>query len=260
MSVFSTIGLAAFLSALTACASMRSEDDAEKESLTLQDPVRNRPIPIRLYMPTTDHNCTASTRCPVAIISSGYGIRHTDYSFIASTLNRLGYLVVAVQHELRSDPPLATTGNLFDARTPNWIRGAESVKFVHRFLKQKMPDFRWDHPLLVGHSNGGDISAWVVKESPSFAGALITLDNRRVPLPRGGETRFLSVRSSDFPADAGVLPSKMELSNAGSCVLPMADAHHNDMSDGGPTDLKRSISAVIEAFVDKGLCSMSATE
>ena len=73
-------------------------------------------------------------------------------------------------------------------------------------LSRTYTGFDWSHLTLVGHSNGGDISALAVHEWPSLATTLVTLDNRRYPLPRD-QIRVLSIRGSDFDADAGVLPT-----------------------------------------------------
>jgi len=193
-------------------------------------------------------------RCPVALISAGYGVDHTHYGFIARTLSELGYLVVAVQHELPSDAPLAKTGDLFKARAPVWQRGAENLRFTRNSLQQRYPEYDWTNLTLIGHSNGGDISAWLLQESPEFATTLITLDHRRVPLPRTQLLRVLSIRAADFAADANVLPSTAEQKALGMCIRTIANAKHNDMQDSGTEELKASILARIKAFVSDKEC------
>lgn len=243
-----------FFAALAGCVSTQTADGPRQSSIALFDAARQRPIPVELYLPARTPRCTSAHPCPVAIISAGYGISNKSYAFISSALNELGYLAVAVQHELPSDPPLATGGNLFAGRTPNWQRGAENLRFVRNSMRRSHPGFDWEHPVLIGHSNGGDISAWLLRESPMFAGSVVTLDNRRVPLPRGSSPRVLSIRASDFQADAGVLPTDEELKSSGSCVVTVNDARHNDMHDGGPADLKSTISGYIVNFLDGGTC------
>lgn len=108
-----------FFAALAGCASIQDPDAARQSSLTLLDDTRQREIPIELYFPPQTHRCTSAQPCPVAFISSGYGVDHTEYSFIAATVNELGYLAVGIQHELPADPPLATEGDLFALRAPN---------------------------------------------------------------------------------------------------------------------------------------------
>lgn len=246
----------AFFAALTGGVSAQVPESPRQSSLTLFDAARRRPIPVELYLPTRADHCTPSHPCPAAIISAGYGISNKNYAFISSALSELGYLVVAVQHELPSDPSLATSGDLFAGRTPNWQRGADNLRFVRDSMRRSHPDFDWEDPVLIGHSNGGDISAWLVQESPMFAGSVVTLDNRRVPLPRGSgySSRVLSIRASDFQADAGVLPTDKELESSGSCVVKIDGARHNDMQDGGPADLKNTIARYVVTFLDGGTC------
>lgn len=245
-----TVSLVACLF-LGSCASVRSPADPPHSSAVLFDAARQRPVPVQLHMPSDASRCTPVRRCPVAVISSGYGISSSSYSFISSALTGLGYLAVAVQHELPSDPPLATHGDLFAGRTPAWQRGAENLRFVLDAMRRSHPGFDWERPVLIGHSNGGDISAWLVHESPLFAGTLVTLDSRRVPLPRGASApRVLSIRASDFPADAGVLPSAEELEISGGCVVEIAGARHNEMHDGGPGWLKAAIVDGIVRFLE----------
>lgn len=246
--------------ALSGCASTQAQDSERQSSLVLFDAERQRPIPIELYFPARSHRCTSEHPCPVAIISAGYGISNKSYSFIASALGDLGYLAVAVQHELPSDPPLATQGDLFAGRTPNWQRGAKNIRFARNSMRRSHPSFDWEHPVLIGHSNGGDISAWLVRESPTFAGSLVTLDNRRVPLPRSPSPRVLSIRASDFQADAGVLPTGEELNSTSPCVLKINGARHNDMQDDGPADLKRTIARYLVGFLNGGTCKAMAPE
>ena len=244
------------ISALEGCAAAHSSRQAASHSSQrLFDPARQRPIVVEVYLPEAAATCTKTHRCPTALLSAGYGIDHGHYSFAASALTELGYLVVSVQQELPSDPPLPTEGDLFAARTPNWQRGAANLRFVVQALRDTHPEFDWERPMLIGHSNGGDISAWLVRESPDFAGALVTLDSRRVPLPRTGVPRVLSIRAEDFPADDGVLPSLDERRTSGACIVTLAGAHHDEMHDGGPAALRQRIARSIRRFLSPGECS-----
>jgi|GEM_PF-468015 len=240
--------------ALSGCISAQITDSPRQSSLSIFDAARQREIPVELYFPDHATRCTSAHPCPVALISAGYGISNKRYAFISSALRERGYLAVAVQHELPSDPPLATDGDLYTGRMPNWQRGAENLRFVRQFMRRSHPGFNWAQPILIGHSNGGDISAWLVHESPVFAGSLVTLDNRRVPLPRRSSPRVLSIRASDFQADAGVLPTDAERKSSGSCVVTIKNARHNDMQDGGPIDLKNTIAGYVVAFINGGTC------
>lgn len=220
------------------------------------DENRDRTIPIEITTPSDDFDCSVDSKCAVAFISAGYGIPHTKYKFLAKTFSKLGYLVIAIGHELPGDPSLSVSGDLFQTRSENWIRGAETLKVVRNELRTRHVDYDFDNIVLAGHSNGGDISAWLLRESPSFVSHIITLDHRRVPFPRTKNVKVLTVRASDFKADNDVLPTSTEQTEFGSCVVRIANSRHNDMSDFGPSLLKSKIQKVVKDWLSDRSCNL----
>lgn len=221
------------------------------EPLVLTDPARQRRVPIALYRPEAGR-CDPPGRCRVVLLSPGYGLAHTDYGFLANGLAAAGYLVVAIRHDLPSDPPLARTGDLMANRMPIWQRGAETLRFVLRTLPARYPQYDWTGPVLLGHSNGGDLSALALHDTPSLASILVTLDNRRYPLPRDPALRVLSVRGADFEADPGVLPAAGEATSM--CIGEIPESRHDDMNDRGPDWLKAEIARRVLDFLREGKC------
>ena len=219
------------------------------------DKTRDRKIPIEISYPTQKSQCTNSNKCPVSFISAGYGVSHSKYVFLVQLLNELGYMAVSIAHELPQDPPLSSNGNLYESRSENWIRGAKTLDFLQKQLANQHPNYDFDSLVLVGHSNGGDISAWLANEGKSYVKTVITLDNRRVPLPRNGNIRVLSIRGCDFPADSGVLPTSKEEVTHSMCIVKIPNSRHNDMSDYGPEWLKTEITRIIDFFLSGGVCA-----
>ncbi|MBE1300484.1 MAG: alpha/beta hydrolase [Alteromonadaceae bacterium] len=215
---------------------------------TVFDPSRDRHIPIKIYKPSLTDNCSR-TPCPVTFLNAGYRMQHTDYSFIANALNKKDYLVIAVAHELPEDPPLSRTGNLLDTRMENWQRGAQTLIFLRNYFAKQMPNYDFNDVTLVGHSNGGDISALLADTEYSWIKHLITLDHRRYPLPRSHNLKSLSLRATDYPADPGVLLTRSERKSLGSCSITIEDAKHNDMSDYGEDWLKKRIVKELLGFL-----------
>lgn len=254
MSLFNTVVCVCWLIllALPTTAFSKSVDDDPVKLISdkLLDVKRQRQIPVAHYQPENDEQCTETHRCPVALISPGYGGSHTAYSFLAEALVEQGYLVVAVQNQLPTDPPLPTTGNLRTERLPNWRKGARNLLFVRDYLSAQHANFDWDNLLLVGHSNGGDISALFADKKPELVSGLITLDHRRYPLPRDSSIRVLSIRASDFLADPGVLPSNEEIELYPIQIIEIKQARHIDMHDGGPPGLKATILESISYFLN----------
>ena len=224
------------------------------------DSSRERHIPIEMSYPIQAEVCKAESPCPVAFISAGYGVSHSNYQFITSLFKQKGYMVVAIGHELPNDPPLSVSGNLYETRSENWSRGALTLDFIRNNLKSRFKNYDFDNLTLVGHSNGGDISAWLANEGKDYIQDIITLDHRRVPLPRRGDVKVLSIRASDFPADKGVLPTASEQQNFGSCVVTIPKARHNDMEDAGPEWLKTKINVLIAGFLEENSCALLASK
>ena len=229
---------------------LAAEPAVQEEDLTLRDPARSRDVPVRLYKPSAE-DCCAEGLSPVALLSHGYGVGHREYSFLAKALAARGFLVVAVQHDLPGDAPIPREGNVQEVRSPWWKRGSENLLFVRAQLRERFPVFDWEHPVLLGHSNGGDISMWFTRDHPSVPAAVITLDHRRMPVPRVARPPMLLLRGSDFPADPGVLPSAEEQKALGIEVAPLAGARHDDMLDAGPEPLKRTIAERTVEFLAK---------
>jgi len=211
----------------------------ETQQLELLDPARNRRIPVLIY------GAAARPR-PLAVISHGYGGRNSAYSFLAHDLVRRGYLVASVQHELPGDAEIATGGdNLAARRRPNWQAGVDNIRHAAAELRRR--GLATSAPLvLVGHSNGGDMAMLMAELHPREVAAAFSLDNRRQPLPRTASPRICSVRSSDQPADPGVLPTPEEQSRH-TIRIAAAPVIHNDMWDGATPEQKAAMLALLDA-------------
>jgi hypothetical protein len=164
-------------------------------------------------------------------------------------------MVVAIRHELPEDPALSVEGNLFESRSENWIRGARTLSFLKDELESRYPNYAFNDLLLVGHSNGGDISAWLGNEEKPYVKSIITLDHRRVPVPRTKEISILSIRGSDFSADDGVLPTVQESTDYDICIIKISESKHNDMSDDGPDWLKEKIAELVKNYISGVGCN-----
>ncbi|GAB4050802.1 alpha/beta fold hydrolase [Spirosoma litoris] len=215
------------------------------DSLKLFDTLRSRLIPVFLYMPRT-----VNAPLKLAVLSHGYEGSNKAYSFIAQNLVAHGYLVASIQHELPTDEPLPMTGRPYEVRMPNWQRGSENIHFVIEALQKQRPDLDAKHVLLIGHSNGGDMTVLFAQQHPTLVSQVISLDNRRMPLPRVRSPRILSIRSSDQVADQGVLPTEEEQRALGIQIVQLPATLHNDMWDGATQRQKQEINRIISAFID----------
>jgi pimeloyl-ACP methyl ester carboxylesterase len=211
-------------------------------------PVAVAAVPVDIHVPANIQACTNATPCPVAFLSPGYGLSGSDYSFVTNYLNGMGYLVVALQDsaggvELDRNAPVSKQVQAM-ARV-----ASQSISTVIDETAVRYPQFDWHHLLLVGHSLGGDSSAQFAADNPNRISSLISLDSRRVALPRSAGIHVLTMRASDTTADPGVLPNEEERSRYGTCVVRIEGSRHNDMQDAGSEQLKARITSAIDTFL-----------
>jgi hypothetical protein len=240
-----------FLGALLALLSFSSF----AEHLDIFDQSRNRNIPISVTYPTNESACQSNQPCKVAFISAGYRVPYEKYAFLTDRLIELNYLVIAIDHELPSDPPLSRTGDLYETRIENWQRGAKTIGFVHDYLAKRLLDYDFNHLTLIGHSNGGDISTWLTKENSSYVKQLITLDHKRVTLPKNNKIKVLSVRATEYPTKKGVLLTDSEQRQFGVCIIEIPNSKHMDLTDYGTEPVKHKVQKIVNGFLINQTCS-----
>lgn len=176
------------------------------------DQSRNRRIPIAIYQSIINKT---TNRTPI-IFSHGYGGNKggayvEDYTYLLEKLAENGYFVISIQHELKTDELLAMKEPLKLTRMPNWKRGAENIGFVLNKIKEEFPDLNYKKLAIIGHSNGGDLSVLFAHQNPELVDKLISMDNRRMNLPRDSQPNVYTLRPKDYPADEGVLPTDEEI-------------------------------------------------
>jgi hypothetical protein len=225
------------------------------ETLTFNDPARdNRPVAVDIAV-RRDKEMQANAgmiTLPVAILNHGNTVKFTEYSFLANAFAARGYIVISIQHDLPTDPPMVTkVGELYVGRQPQYLRGVANIKFAVEEMKTVQPNADYDHLTMVGHSAGADISMYFAKLHPDQIKKVVTLDNLRVPFVTNGRFKILSFRSKDpvFKTDPGVIPPKEVREKSGIEVI-QTSFQHNDMRDTGPDEAKASISGMLDKFLE----------
>jgi predicted peptidase len=225
--------------------------ETKLDSLNLFDSLRNRSIPVALYLPKTEKKFKKQK---VVIFNHGYGGNeggaNKAYSYLTNFAASHGYFVASIQHELATDSLLAMTGNYKITRRPNWERGAENILFVINELKRIYPKLDYKHLILIGHSNGGDMTMLFAHKFPKLVDKVISLDNRRMDLPRIKKPKIYSLRSDDDPADEGVLPTIEEQIKYGINIIHLKNIKHGDMSDYGNENQHKEINKYILTFLN----------
>lgn len=221
-----------------ACIGFSNAYALESKTLDMFDKDRGRNVPVVIYQ---EENINKR----VVIISHGYGAKNTEYSFIANALASRGYFVATIQHDLETDKPLPTTGNLFDRRKPFWERGVQNISFVIGELQKIEPQLDLSKVILIGHSNGGDMSMMFATLHPEMVSKIISLDSRRYPFPRNKGLDILRFGAIDDEPDEGVVPE------SGVQVIYVKGAQHIDLSDRGSPEIKDEIQKSIIKFLDR---------
>jgi predicted peptidase len=215
----------------------------------MYDQSRKREIPIAIYKPKTN----VTKKHQVVIFSHGYGQNkggdYLAYSYLTEFLASKGYFVVSIQHELATDSLLPLTGIPQIVRRPFWERGADNILFVINELKKTNPDLDYKHVTLIGHSNGGDMTALFPQKYPKIVAKIITLDNRRMTFPKTKKVRVYSLRSSDQPADEGVLPTEKEVKKYKMKIIKLANTIHNEMDNDANEEQRKEIQKYILNFI-----------
>lgn len=221
------------------------------DTLRLVDASRNRIVPVAIWKPA---GCGRTPDNGMIVLSHGYGQNRPDsylsYTYLTCFLAERGYLVVSVQHELPADSLIPQTGIPAIVRRPFWERGADNIFFVIKEMKNRFPDRSFEHICLIGHSNGGDMTALFPQKYPGIVDKIITLDNRRMPLPRTAHPKVYTLRSSDQTADEGVLPSADDCRRFGISIVHLNATPHNNMDDSGNSRQKKAIKRAVFSFLN----------
>lgn len=253
MQVQSTIALTLMLGSCATPAQDRSHLNVASaqvtaihvDTLVLLDSLRQRTIPIAYYAP----HSTSDGKSKLALISHGYGANkpgtYLHFSSLAEHLASNGWTVVSIQHELPGDEPLAMKGDLHVLRRPNWERGVANIHFVLNEMMHQHAELEGSQVALVGHSNGGDMCMLFAETHPALAGTVVSLDNRRMPLPRVRTPRIRSVRANDAPAEDGVLPTSEEQEELGIRIVQLSATKHVDMDDRATEEQRKELNALV---------------
>lgn len=220
------------------------------DTVKLFDKVRQREVPIAIYKPNDNKKFDQRK---VIIFSHGYGQNkgrdYLAYSYLTGYLASRGYFVVSIQHEISTDSLMPLTGSPQVVRRPFWERGADNILFVINELKKTNPELDFKHITLIGHSNGADMTALFPQKYPNLAYKIITLDNRRMELPKTGEVKVYSIRSSDQKADEKVLPTEEEQKKFSIKIVKLKNTIHNDMDDHANNEQREEIRNYVTTFL-----------
>lgn len=219
------------------------------DTLSFHDTSRNRTIPVAFYSPDIKNKIPNQQ---IVIFSHGYGQNkggdYLHYSYLTENLASKGYFVVSIQHELPTDELIPMDGKPQVVRMPFWKRGAENILFVLDELKRTKPELDYKHVTLIGHSNGGDMTALFASQYPEKVYKIITLDHRRMYFPKTSVPKIYTLRSNDYPADEGVLPNPEDQKKYNIIVQPTL-INHGQMDDKATPEERKTLNSYIWNFL-----------
>ncbi|MFL9832704.1 alpha/beta fold hydrolase [Chryseobacterium terrae] len=229
----------------------KNNDEVKTDTVTMFDKARNRKIPVAYFHQNAG---TRMIKQQIVIFSHGYGANkggdYLIYSYLTKNLASKGYFVVSIQHELPTDELIPTEGKPQIVRMPFWERGTENILFILNELKKAKPELNYQHLTLIGHSNGGDMTALFANKYPNLVYKIITMDNRRMYLPKTSKPKIYTLRSNDYPADEGVLPT-IEEQNKFNITVQNTNINHGNMDDKGSDTEKNTLNFFIERYLSE---------
>lgn len=218
-------------------------------SICLYDSARQRPIHVTVYQP---YKVNSHTK--VIIFNHGYDgnknpVSNQTYAYLTRFLSKKGYYIISIQHELPNDPLLAMEGAFMRTRMPNWERGVENIRFtIHEFKKLKA-ELNWKELTIIGHSNGGDMTMLFATEYPELLSKAISMDHRRMIMPRVSQPQIYTLRGCDYEADPYVIPTNDEQQKYHITVIKLDGITHSDMGQRGTDEQHQRITKYIWKFL-----------
>ncbi len=93
------------------------------------------------------------------------------------------------------------------------------------------------------------LTALFPQKYPNIVYKIITLDNRRMALPKQKDVKVYSLRSSDQKADEGVLPTEEEQMKFGIKIIKLENTIHNVMDDNANKEQAKEIRNYVMTFL-----------
>jgi predicted esterase len=115
-------------------------------------------------------------------------------------------------------------------------------------LKKTNPELDYKYLTLIGHSNGGDMTVLFAHKYPELVFKIISMDNRRMPLPRVSQPKIFTLRSNDYPADENVLPTEQEQKEY-NITVQFVPINHSNMDNDGNVEERKIMNNYIEKYL-----------
>lgn len=214
-------------------------------SIEFFDYDRNLPINISFYF-QADLPSTLDLIKPLVVINGDYGLKNDKYSFIANALANNGYNVISIQQDLKGHFPILRPkkGDIFHFRKPFWQVGVDNILFIISELRRKYLFLNLDQIILIGDSNGGDISMMYAEKYPEEIAKIISLNSLYYPFSTKDKIPILALKSSEIITDYDIIPESENIK------IVNINAKQDEISDNGSEKIKEEILKNIIKFLD----------
>jgi len=102
---------------------------------------------------------------------------------------------------------------------------------------------------MIGHSNGGDMAMLFATDNPDMISKVISLDHRRMIIPRTHKFLTLTLRGCDYDADPNVLPTEEEEQKYPIKIIKLQGITHSNMGENGTAQQHDLINKYIYKFL-----------
>lgn len=116
-------------------------------------------------------------------------------------------------------------------------------------FKKIRPDLDWKSLALIGHSNGGDMVMLFATEYPGLIWKAISLDHRRMTMPKTDKPQICTLRGCDYDADKNVIPTPEEQLRYHIPVIRLEEIRHGDMDNKGSKEQHNIILSHLYRFL-----------
>jgi len=214
--------------------------------LQLLDSNRNREIPALIY---SKADISTMRSCDLVIFSPGWGVGvdYKSYAYLTENLAMKGFLVISIQHNLPVDISGPTPDEFTVTKSPNWETGVANIKYLLESIPALYPRLKTKSITLIGHSNGGDVSMLYASRYPKKLSKVISLDNRRIPLPLEKRPTICSIRASAEKVHEDLLPSQDAIKKYKMRIIYLKGVKHNEMDQNGTPEQHEQILKALDA-------------
>lgn len=197
------------------------------------------PLQVDVYAQTAPLSLlSVENKHPVILLNHGDTVAMTDYACIAEDLASHGYVVVSIQHQLKTDPDEPKFWR--ERSISRYAKVVDNILFVFEWLKANLNDcLDLKKVGLLGHSMGGN--------------SLLLLANRASSVFKQKESRTLlphedstGVRESIIVMDTGGFPHPSR--NQYPLFLLLAEERENYQKQSGVYDDMLSIGHQVKYY------------